>query len=31
MAEIAGRRITVEADGDFVVFLIGARANASRI
>ena len=25
MGEIAGRRMTVEIDGDFVVFLIGAR------
>ena len=25
MAELAGRRMTVEIDGDFVVFLIGAR------
>jgi hypothetical protein len=27
MAEIAGRRMTAEIDGDFVVFLIGARLN----
>jgi hypothetical protein len=27
MAEIAGRRMTAEIDGDFVVFLIGARFN----
>jgi hypothetical protein len=25
MAQIAGRRMTAEIDGDFVVFLIGAR------
>jgi hypothetical protein len=25
MAEIAGRRMTADIDGDFVVFLIGAR------
>jgi hypothetical protein len=25
MSEVAGRRMTVEIDGDFVVFLIGAR------
>jgi hypothetical protein len=24
MAEVAGRRMTVEIEGDFVVFLIGA-------
>ena len=28
MAQIAGRRMTAEIDGDFVVFLIGARANS---
>ncbi|HEY7966468.1 MAG TPA: DUF4188 domain-containing protein [Solirubrobacteraceae bacterium] len=28
MAEIAGRRMSAEIDGDFVVFLIGARANS---
>jgi Domain of unknown function (DUF4188) len=27
MAEIAGRRMTAEIDGDFVIFLIGARLN----
>src|SRR5947209_1572003 len=27
MAEVAGRRMTAEIDGDFVVFLIGARLN----
>ena len=27
MADLAGRRMTVEIDGDFVVFLIGARIN----
>ena len=27
MAEVAGRRMTAEIDGDFVVFLIGARFN----
>jgi hypothetical protein len=27
MSEIAGRRMTVEIDGDFVVFLIGARLS----
>ena len=27
MGEVAGRRMTVEIDGDFVVFLIGARFN----
>jgi hypothetical protein len=27
MAEIAGRRMTAEIEGDFVVFLIGARFN----
>jgi hypothetical protein len=27
MAEIAGRRMAAEIDGDFVVFLIGARLN----
>ena len=27
MAQIAGRRMTAEVDGDFVVFLIGARPN----
>jgi hypothetical protein len=27
MAEIAGRRMAAEIDGDFVVFLIGARPN----
>jgi hypothetical protein len=28
MAKIAGRRMTAEVDGDFVVFLIGARPNS---
>jgi len=28
MAKVAGRRMTVEVDGDFVVFLIGARPNS---
>jgi hypothetical protein len=28
MADIAGRRMSVEIDGDFVVFLIGARFNS---
>ena len=27
MAEVAGRRMTVDVDGDFVIFLIGARVN----
>jgi hypothetical protein len=27
VAEVAGRRMTAEIDGDFVVFLIGARIN----
>ena len=27
MAQIAGRRMTAEIDGDFVVFLIGARPD----
>ena len=27
MSEVAGRRMTVDVDGDFVVFLIGARFN----
>ena len=27
MAQVAGRRMTAEVDGDFVVFLIGARPN----
>ena len=27
MTEIAGRRMSAEIDGDFVVFLIGARFN----
>jgi hypothetical protein len=30
VAELAGRRMTVEIDGDFVVFLIGARVNHKR-
>ena len=28
MANITGRRMTAEIDGDFVVFLIGARFNS---
>jgi hypothetical protein len=28
VAELAGRQMTVEIDGDFVVFLIGARVDA---
>jgi len=28
MAELAGRRMTAELEGDFVVFLIGARFNS---
>jgi hypothetical protein len=28
MAKVAGRRMTAEVDGDFVVFLIGARVNS---
>ena len=31
MAQIAGRRMTVEVDGDFVVFLIGARPTKLRL
>jgi Monooxygenase af470-like len=31
MAKIAGRRMTAEVDGDFVVFLIGARPNTLRL
>jgi hypothetical protein len=31
MAEIAGRRMTAEIDGDFVVFLIGARFDKRHI
>jgi len=27
MAQVAGRRMTAELDGDFVVFLIGARVS----
>src|SRR3984885_15746763 len=27
MPEVAGRRMTAESDGDFVVFLIGARPS----
>ena len=30
MAEVAGRRMTAEIEGDFVVFLIGARFNRKR-
>ena len=29
MANLAGRRMMAEIDGDFVVFLIGARLTAS--
>ena len=28
MAKVAGRRTTAEIEGDFVVFLIGARFNS---
>ena len=28
MGELAGRRMTAEIEGDFVVFLIGARLNS---
>jgi len=28
MSNVAGRRMTAEIDGDFVVFLIGARFNS---
>lgn len=31
MAQVAGRRMTAEVDGDFVVFLIGARFNPFRL
>jgi hypothetical protein len=31
MAQVAGRRMTAEIDGDFVVFLIGARFNKLRL
>jgi hypothetical protein len=31
MAEVAGRRMTAEIEGDFVVFLIGARFNKLHI
>ena len=31
MAQVAGRRMTAEVDGDFVVFLIGARFNLFRL
>ena len=31
MAQIAGRRMTAEVDGDFVVFLIGARPSKLRL
>jgi hypothetical protein len=31
MAQVAGRRMTAEIDGDFVVFLIGARFNKLRM
>jgi hypothetical protein len=31
MAQIAGRRMTAEVDGDFVVFLIGARPTKLRL
>ena len=30
MAQIAGRRMRAEIDGDFVVFLIGVRFNRRR-
>jgi len=30
LAEVAGKRMTVEIEGDFVVFLIGARINDKR-
>jgi hypothetical protein len=30
MGEVAGRRMMAEIDGDFVVFLIGARFNSKR-
>src|SRR5437588_305794 len=30
MGEVAGRRMTAEIEGDFVVFLIGARLNSMR-
>ena len=28
MGQVAGRRVSAEVDGDFVVFLIGARPNS---
>jgi len=31
MADITGRRMMAEIDGDFVVFLIGARFNSFRL
>jgi Monooxygenase af470-like len=31
MAQVAGRRMSAEIDGDFVVFLIGARFNLFRL
>ena len=31
MASIPGRRMMAEIDGDFVVFLIGARFNSFRL
>jgi hypothetical protein len=31
MAKVAGRRMTAEVDGDFVVFLIGARPTMFRL
>ena len=31
MAQVAGRRMTAEVDGDFVVFLIGARPTKLRL
>ena len=31
MGEVAGRRMTAEIDGDFVVFLIGARLSKLQI
>lgn len=31
MAQVAGPRMTIEVDGDFVVFLIGARFGKFRL
>jgi hypothetical protein len=31
MAEISGRRMTTEIDGDFIVFLIGARLDMAQL